>query len=44
MIPPFTGTNYKGNLKCTYGKNYTYADVSLELLLVITFLFILLIL
>ena len=29
MIPPFTGTNYKGNLKCTYGKGTTYADVFL---------------
>ena len=29
MIPPFTGTNYKGNLKCTYGKGTTFADVFL---------------
>ena len=29
MIPPFTGTNYKGNLKCSYGKGTSYADVFL---------------
>ncbi len=29
MIPPFTGTNYKGDLKCSYGKGTSYADVFL---------------